>query len=83
MVLKLVALKPNLLQQYKKISRQFNAKNLEYIKAYIESDQSGNNPRILDSDSKKLWTTSLKDATYMHLAHSTNGDNVISPRCSY
>ncbi|MEC8547065.1 MAG: DUF4369 domain-containing protein [Bacteroidota bacterium] len=69
----------NLLQQYKKISRQFNAKNLEYIKAYIESSQSGNNPRILDSIQKAMDNLLKRRYLYALNFASTNGDNVISP----
>ena len=43
-----------LLQEYRKIARQFNAKNLEYIKAYINNAKSANDSRSSDSIQKKM-----------------------------
>ena len=68
-----------LLQEYRKISRQFNAKNLEYIKAYINNAKSANDSRSSDSIQKEMDNLLKRRYLYALNFASTHGDNVIAP----
>ena len=68
-----------LLQEYRKISRQFNAKNLEYIKAYINNAKSANDSRSLDSIQKEMDNLLKRRYLYALNFAITHGDNVIAP----
>ena len=68
-----------LLQEYRKISRQFNAKNLEYIKAYINNAKSANDSRSSDSIQKEMDNLLKRRYLYALNFAITHGDNVIAP----
>ena len=68
-----------LLQEYRKIARQFNAKNLEYIKAYISAANSSNDSNSLDSIQKAMDNLLKRRYLYALNFASSNGDNVIAP----
>ena len=68
-----------LLQEYRKISRQFNAKNLEYIKAYINNAKSSNDSRSSDSIQKEMDNLLKRRYLYALNFAITHGDNVIAP----
>ena len=68
-----------LLQEYRKIARQFNAKNLEYIKAYISAAKSSNDSNSLDSIQKAMDNLLKRRYLYALNFASSNGDNVIAP----
>ena len=68
-----------LLQEYRKISRQFNAKNLEYIKAYINNAKSANDSRSSDSIQKEMDNLLKRRYLYALNFAVTHGDNVIAP----
>ena len=68
-----------LLQEYRKISRQFNAKNLDYVKAYVNAANSNNDSRSVDSIQKAMDDLLKRRYLYALNFASTNGDNVIAP----
>ena len=68
-----------LLQEYRKIARQFNAKNLDYIKAYINNAKSANDSRSLDSIQKEMDNLLKRRYLYALNFAITHGDNVIAP----
>ena len=68
-----------LLQEYRKISRQFNAKNLDYLKAYVNATNSNNDSRSVDSIQKAMDDLLKRRYLYALNFASTNGDNVIAP----
>jgi hypothetical protein len=68
-----------LLQEYRKIARQFNAKNLDYIKAYINNAKSTNDSRSSDSIQKEMDNLLKRRYLYALNFASTHGDNVIAP----
>ena len=68
-----------LLQEYRKIARQFNAKNLEYIKAYISAANSISDSNSLDSIQKAMDNLLKRRYLYALNFASSNGDNVIAP----
>ena len=68
-----------LLQEYRKISRQFNAKNLDYLKAYVNAANSNNDSRSVDSIQKAMDDLLKRRYLYALNFASTNGDNVIAP----
>ena len=68
-----------LLQEYRKISRQFNAKNLDYLKAYLNATNSNNDSRSVDSIQKAMDDLLKRRYLYALNFASTNGDNVIAP----
>ena len=69
---KVTGSKPKFIAAIQKISRQFNAKSRIY-QAYIESSQSGNNPRILDSIQKAMDNLLKRRYLYALNFASTNG----------
>jgi hypothetical protein len=68
-----------LLQEYRKIARQFNAKNLDYIKAYINNAKSANDSRSSDSIQKEIDKLLKRRYLYALNFAITHGDNVIAP----
>tara|TARA_B100001057_G_C22578858_1_gene844152 strand:+ start:165 stop:887 length:723 start_codon:yes stop_codon:yes gene_type:complete len=68
-----------LLQEYQKIARQFNAKNLDYIKAYISTTNLSNDSQSLDSIQKTMDDLLKRRYLYALNFAITNGDNVIAP----
>ena len=68
-----------LLQEYRKLARQFDGKNLEYFKAYIEVAQSDSNPQATDSIQKAMDNLLKRRYLYALNFASTHGDNVIAP----
>ena len=68
-----------LLQEYRKIARQFNAKNLEYTKAYISAANSSNDSNSVDSIQKAMDNLLKRRYLYALNFASSNGDNVIAP----
>ena len=68
-----------LLQEYQKIARQFNAKNLDYIKAYINNAKSANDSRSSDSIQKEMDNLLKRRYLYALNFAITHGDNVIAP----
>lgn len=68
-----------LLQEYQKIARQFNAKNLDYIKAYINNAKSANDSRSSDSIQKEMDNLLKRRYLYALNFAVTHGDNVIAP----
>ena len=68
-----------LLQEYRKIARQFNAKNLDYIKAYINNAKSVNDSRSSDSIQKEMDNLLKRRYLYALNFAITHGDNVIAP----
>ena len=68
-----------LLQDYRKIARQFNAKNLEYIKAYISAGNSSNDSNSVDSIQKAMDNLLKRRYLYALNFASSNGDKVIAP----
>jgi hypothetical protein len=68
-----------LLQEYQKIARQFNAKNLDYIKAYINNAKSANDSRSSDSIQKEIDKLLKRRYLYALNFAITHGDNVIAP----
>lgn len=68
-----------LLQEYRKLARQFDGKNLEYIKAYFEIAKEDNNIKALDSIKEAMDNLLKRRYLYALNFASTNGDNVIAP----
>ncbi|MEC8636066.1 MAG: DUF4369 domain-containing protein [Bacteroidota bacterium] len=68
-----------LLQEYRKIARQFNEKNLEYIQAYFTEAKDDNNSKALDSIQAAIDNLSRRRYLYALNFASTHGDNVIAP----
>ena len=68
-----------LLQEYRKIARQFNAKNLDYIKAYINNAKSAKDSRSSDSIQKEMDNLLKRRYLYALNFAVTHGDNVIAP----
>lgn len=68
-----------LLQEYRKIARQFNAKNLDYIKAYINNAKSANDSRSSDSIQKEMDNLLKRRYLYALNFAITHGDNAIAP----
>ena len=69
----------DLLQNYNKMARQFDAKNLEYIKSYLEELKNDGNPIKIDSLQKEMDNLLRRRYLYTLNFASTNGDNVIAP----
>lgn len=67
-----------LLQEYRKLTRQFDAKNLEYIQAYFQEAKEDNNNAL---DSIRAAMDNLLKRRYLYALNfaSTHGDNVIAP----
>jgi hypothetical protein len=67
-----------LLQEYRKLARQFDAKNLEYIQAYFQEVKEENNKAL---DSIQAAMDNLLRRRYLYALNfaSTHGDNVIAP----
>ena len=68
-----------LLQEYRKIARQFNAKNLNYVKAYINAANSSNDTRSVDSIQNEIDNLLKRRYLYALNFASTHGNNVIAP----
>ena len=68
-----------LLQEYRKLARQFDRKNLEYIQAYFEVAKEHNNSKALDSIKEAMDNLMKRRYLYALNFASTNGDNVIAP----
>ena len=68
-----------LLQEYRKLARQFDDKNLEYIKGYYEIAKEGNNSKATDSIEKAIDNLIKRRYLYALNFASTHGDNVIAP----
>ncbi len=68
-----------LLQEYRKLAKQFNEKNLEYIQAYFTEAKEENNSKKLDSI--QLAIDNLLKRRYLYALNfaSMHGDNVIAP----
>ena len=67
-----------LLQEYRKLARQFDEKNLEYIKGYYEVAKKNKN-KAMDSIEKAMDNLLKRRYLYALNFASTNGDNVIAP----
>ena len=67
-----------LLQEYRKLARQFDAKNLEYIQAYFQQAKEDNS-KALDSINKAMDNLLKRRYLYALNFASTHGDNVIAP----
>ena len=67
-----------LLQEYRKLARQFDAKNLEYIQAYFQQSKEDNS-KALDSINKAMDNLLKRRYLYALNFASTHGDNVIAP----
>jgi len=68
-----------LLQEYKKLARQFDGKNLEYIQAYFEIAKENNDSKALDSIKGAMDNLLKRRYLYALNFASTNGNNVIAP----
>ena len=68
-----------LLQEYRKLARQFNQKNLEYIEAYFTNAKQGNNNKVLDSIRGAMDNLIKRRYLYALNFASTHGDKVIAP----
>ena len=68
-----------LLQEYRKLARQFDGKNLEYIQAYFELAKEDNNSKALDSIKEAMDNLLKRRYLYALNFASTHGDNVIAP----
>ncbi|MEK9603583.1 MAG: DUF4369 domain-containing protein [Flavobacteriaceae bacterium] len=68
-----------LLQEYRKLARQFDGKNLEYIKAYLEAAKENIDNKALDSIQKGMDNLVKRRYLYALNFASTHGDNVIAP----
>lgn len=68
-----------LLQEYRKLARQFDGKNLEYIKAYFEAAKENKDSKALDSIQKAMDNLVKRRYLYALNFASTHGDNVIAP----
>lgn len=68
-----------LLQEYRKLSRQFNEKNLEYIQDYIEMAKLDKESKALDSIQAAMDNLLKRRYLYALNFASTHGDNVIAP----
>ena len=68
-----------LLQEYRKLARQFDGKNLQYIKGYLEAAQLGNGNQMMDSIQKAMDNLMRRRYLYALNFASTHGDNVIAP----
>jgi len=67
-----------LLQEYRKLARQFDAKNLEYIQAYFQQAKEDNS-KALDSINKAMDNLLKRRYLFALNFASTHGDNVIAP----
>ena len=68
-----------LLQEYRKLSRQFNQKNLDYLEAYFTEAKEKNNDKVLDSIQGAMDNLLKRRYLYALNFASTHGDNVIAP----
>ena len=68
-----------LLQEYRKLSRQFNQKNLDYLEAYFTEAKDKNNDNVLDSIQGAMDNLLKRRYLYALNFASTHGDNVIAP----
>ena len=68
-----------LLQEYRKLSRQFNRKNLDYLEAYFTEAKEKNNAKVLDSIQGAMDNLLKRRYLYALNFASTHGDNVIAP----
>ena len=68
-----------LLQEYRKLARNFDDKNLEYIKAYYEAAKESNRTKERDSIEKAMDNLLKRRYLYALNFAITHGDNVIAP----
>lgn len=68
-----------LLQEYRKLARQFDEKNLDYIQAYFEAAKANKGKEALDSIQKAMDNLIRRRYLYTLNFASTHGDNVIAP----
>ena len=68
-----------LLQEYRKMARNFDDKNLEYIKAYYEASKESNKTKETDSIEKAMDNLLKRRYLYALNFAITHGDNVIAP----
>ncbi len=68
-----------LLQEYRKLARQFDSKNLDYIKAYFEAAKDNSDKKVLDSIQETMNNLVKRRYLYALNFASTHGDNVIAP----
>ena len=68
-----------LLQEYRKLARNFDDKNLEYIKAYYEAAKENNKTKERDSIEKAMDNLLKRRYLYALNFAITHGDNVIAP----
>ena len=68
-----------LLQEYRKLSRQFDDKNLEYIKGYYAAAKKGDKSKAKDSIEKAMDNLMKRRYLYALNFASTHGNNVIAP----
>lgn len=68
-----------LLQEYRRLARQFDGKNLENIKAYYQGAKDNVDQNILDSIQATMDNLTKRRYLYALNFASTNGDNVIAP----
>ena len=68
-----------LLQEYRKLARQFESKNLDYIKAYFEATKEDSNGAAVDSIQRAMDNLIKRRYLYALNFASTHGDNVIAP----
>ena len=68
-----------LLQEYRKLARNFDDKNLEYIKAYYEAAKESNKTKETDSIEKAMDNLLKRRYLYALNFAITHGDNVIAP----
>lgn len=68
-----------LLQEYRKLARQFNEKNLEYIQEYFEMAKLDKESKALDSIQAAMDNLLKRRYLYALNFASTHGDNVIAP----
>ncbi len=68
----------DLLEEYKSMSRKFNAKNLELYKLYLESQKNQN---IAAADSFKIEIDNLLKRRYLYTINfaNTNAEMIVSP----
>ena len=68
-----------LLQEYRKLARNFDDKNLEYIKAYYEAAKESKKTKETDSIEKAMDNLLKRRYLYALNFAITHGDNVIAP----
>jgi len=68
-----------LLQEYRKLARQFDGKNLDNIKAYYEAIKNNADQKTMDSIQAAMDNLTKRRYLYALNFASTHGDNVIAP----